>query len=376
MCEYYSVNLRVPLKNRKNRCSVCIHPNVRALFLYVFRHHTNRAKYRFVQFGKMGLTNGITTFDIVGIFIVMIAGFAGSLLPFVAHDTITVYARATGAGVVLAVAMVHVAPDAYSFLGDPSVSSIIPNNAPSIAGVVMLGIILALHTVELFGLRFIERRINIEPIEGCDDMEIGLHQQHQQHQLHQQHRHNSHYSESNEQHMHVHTGTALAVITSCSSMRDCYSLLLLEMSVAIHSIIIGVDLGLEGGSKGLVIALCFHQALEGLAISAAIIDAGTKKIWRIWSIVLFSLTLPIGGAIGLGIRAAIGNINNPTGLITRGILNAAAAGVLTYVSIADMLTGWFSRNRKFRGADMRHVCLVETLLYTGAAVMTVLAIWA
>ena len=54
---------------------------------------------------------------------------------------------------------------------------------------------------------------------------------------------------------------------------------------------------------------------------------------------MFSLMLPLGGALGLGIRSSV-NPESQVGLLLRGIFNAAAAGILLYISIADMLTGW------------------------------------
>ncbi|VVA41235.1 PREDICTED: zinc transporter [Prunus dulcis] len=50
----------------------------------------------------------------------------------------------------------------------------------------------------------------------------------------------------------------------------------------------------------------------------------------------FSLTTPIGVAIGIGI-SNIYTENSPTALVVEGVLNAAPAGILIYMSLVDML---------------------------------------
>lgn len=60
------------------------------------------------------------------------------------------------------------------------------------------------------------------------------------------------------------------------------AVILLEIGVAIHSVIIGIDLGIHPGGKSLqplLVALCFHQLFEGLAVGTALVHAKIAKRW-------------------------------------------------------------------------------------------------
>ncbi|KAJ6806419.1 zinc transporter 8-like [Iris pallida] len=61
-------------------------------------------------------------------------------------------------------------------------------------------------------------------------------------------------------------------------------------------------------------------------------------------ILFFSLTAPIGIAIGVGISTAY-NENSPVALIVQGILNASASGILIYMALVDLLAADFMNPR-------------------------------
>ncbi|KAJ7960195.1 Zinc transporter protein [Quillaja saponaria] len=61
-------------------------------------------------------------------------------------------------------------------------------------------------------------------------------------------------------------------------------------------------------------------------------------------VLFFSLTTPVGIAIGIGI-SNVYNENSPTALIVEGILNAASAGILIYMSLVDLLAADFMNPR-------------------------------
>jgi zinc transporter 1/2/3 len=54
----------------------------------------------------------------------------------------------------------------------------------------------------------------------------------------------------------------------------------------------------------------------------------------------FSLTTPVGIAIGIGI-SNVYNKSSPNALIVEGILNAASAGILIYMALVDLLAADF-----------------------------------
>ncbi|THG22805.1 hypothetical protein TEA_025650 [Camellia sinensis var. sinensis] len=60
--------------------------------------------------------------------------------------------------------------------------------------------------------------------------------------------------------------------------------------------------------------------------------------------IFFSLTTPVGIAIGIGISSSY-NENSPTALAVEGILNAASAGILIYMALVDLLSVDFMNPR-------------------------------
>ncbi|KAL2928443.1 Zinc transporter 1 [Bienertia sinuspersici] len=102
-------------------------------------------------------------------------------------------------------------------------------------------------------------------------------------------------------------------------------------------------------------------------------QAAFKSASTLCMALFFSLTTPVGIAIGIGITNVYDE-SSPTALIVQGLLNAVAAGILIYMALVDLLAQDFmnpkmqANNKLFFGANI-------TLLL-GAGFMAVLAIWA
>ena len=87
----------------------------------------------------------------------------------------------------------------------------------------------------------------------------------------------------------------------------------------------------------------------------------------------FSLTTPIGVVIGIGISSAY-NENSPKALIIEGVLNAAAAGILNYMALVDLLAQDFMNPRVQNNGRLQ--VIINISLLVGTALMSMLAIWA
>ena len=87
----------------------------------------------------------------------------------------------------------------------------------------------------------------------------------------------------------------------------------------------------------------------------------------------FSLTTPVGIAIGIGISNFY-NENSPNALILEGIFNAASAGILIYMALVDLLAADFMNPRVQSNARLQIGVNVSLLL--GAGLMSLLAKWA
>lgn len=89
--------------------------------------------------------------------------------------------------------------------------------------------------------------------------------------------------------------------------------------------------------------------------------------------IFFSLTTPIGIAVGIGISNVYREDSN-TSLIVEGILNSASAGILIYMSLVDLLAADFMNPRMQSNLKLQLGANVSLLL--GAGCMSFLAIWA
>ena len=78
--------------------------------------------------------------------------------------------------------------------------------------------------------------------------------------------------------------------------------ILVELSILIHSVIVGFDLGLQDVSswRTLIVAIAFHQFFEGFALGQVILEASFRPLKNWLMIAFFSLTTSAGIAIGIG----------------------------------------------------------------------------
>lgn len=89
--------------------------------------------------------------------------------------------------------------------------------------------------------------------------------------------------------------------------------------------------------------------------------------------IFFSLTTPVGIAIGIGI-SNVYEETSPTALIVEGIFNAASAGILIYMALVDLLAADFMSRKLQNNARLQIGANVSLLL--GAGCMSLLAKWA
>lgn len=90
-------------------------------------------------------------------------------------------------------------------------------------------------------------------------------------------------------------------------------------------------------------------------------------------LIFFSLTTPIGIAIGIWIANAYDE-NSQTALIMQGILNAASAGILIYMALVDLLAMDFMKANVQTSSRLQTIAFISILL--GLGCMSLLAKWA
>lgn len=89
--------------------------------------------------------------------------------------------------------------------------------------------------------------------------------------------------------------------------------------------------------------------------------------------IFFSLTTPIGIAVGIGI-SNIYSETSSTALIIEGVFNSASAGILIYMALVDLLAADFMSPKLQSNAKLQMGANLSLLI--GAGCMSLLAKWA
>ena len=145
---------------------------------------------------------------------------------------------------------------------------------------------------------------------------------------------------------------------------------ILEFGLTSHSVIIGITVGVASHSdlQTLIPALCFHQFFEGFALGARLAEVGFS-IWNELSLMLiYSLSCPIGIAIGIGISSTY-NQQSVTANLVEGTFDAVSAGIILYVGFVQMLAIEFTKDYKAAQSDYRKQIALWCGMYFGAGVM-------
>ena len=292
----------------------------------------------------------ITSYDqpmhIGAIFITMVASLAGGLLPLMKLSWMSPVVmnsmKLCGAGVILATGIIHILPEAGAALSNECLPRFFVKDYPNFGYLLCVITMLLLHMLNCF----LAKR----------------------------------------SHMHCHHIPTKDIYLPTkdigkldeSAMSSRVAAYLLEVGIAIHSVIIGIELGMETTNfKVLLIAICFHQFLEGFALTCVVLDGKYESLKvPITTAICYSLSEPTGVAIGVGIRATF-NGNDPSTLIGMGVIDSLASGVLLYSAIVHMLVPASSlQNDTWANSSSKQKWMQWLALWLGAASMSIIAIWA
>ncbi|KAF5480455.1 hypothetical protein F2P56_001203 [Juglans regia] len=275
--------------------------------------------------------------------------------------------KAFAAGVILATGFIHVLPDAFENLTSPCLSENPWGKFPFTGFVAMVSAIGTLM-VDAFATSYYTHRSNVQHGTG-DEEKVGRHDE--GHEGHMD-------AHTHATHGHTHGSVALFQNSESSSelLRHRVISQVLELGIVVHSVIIGISLGASESPKTikpLVAALTFHQFFEGMGLGGCISQAKFKSQAIAIMAAFYSLTTPVGIAIGIGISNFYDE-NDPTALIVEGIFNAASAGILIYMALVDLLAADFMSSRMQSKLSLQIIVNISLLL--GAGLMSLLAKWA
>ncbi len=150
----------------------------------------------------------------------------------------------------------------------------------------------------------------------------------------------------------------------------------LEAGVIFHSIFIGISLGITHDpdvARSLLIALCFHQGFEGLAIGMAFMRAEYNKVKYLLFMLAFVLVTPLGISIGIGLSTSY-NENGKVALGFEGAFNSASAGILVYNALVDLLLPAFAAEEL--PSRTWQQLMGFAFVFAGYSCMALLAKWA
>ncbi|CAL4901253.1 unnamed protein product [Urochloa decumbens] len=313
------------------------------------------------------------TLKIAAIFCILVASAAGCAIPSLGRrfpalrpDTdLFVAVKAFAAGVILATAFVHILPDAFDKLGSPCLADHGPWQKFPFTGLIAMLAAIATLVVDTIATGYFQRahanKTAAVAISG--DVEAS------------EHAHGG-------GHGHAH-GVVSSLMASTSDADGGAQLVrhrviaqVLELGIIVHSVIIGMSVGASESPstiRPLVAALTFHQFFEGIGLGGCIVQAKFRLKSVVTMALFFSLTTPVGVVIGIGISSTY-NENSPRALIIEGVLNAAAAGILNYMALVDLLAEDFMNPRVQNNGRLQ--VIVNVSLLVGTALMSMLAIWA
>ncbi|XP_058096338.1 zinc transporter 8-like [Magnolia sinica] len=273
--------------------------------------------------------------------------------------------KAFAAGVILATGMIHVLPDAFNSLTSPCLKENPWGDFPFAGFVAMLSAIATLM-VDTFATGYF-KRLHSEKAQSMNDGDMDVEKM----SPYVGHIH------THATHGQVHGGASKSVDSNSTDLiRHRVASQVLELGIVVHSVIIGISLGASQSPstiRPLLVALSFHQFFEGMGLGGCIVQAKFKVRLMAFMAVFFSLTTPIGIALGFAV-SSVYHENSPTALIVEGIFNSASAGILIYMSLVDLLAADFMSPR-IQSNGMLQLGVNASLLL-GAGCMSLMAKWA
>ncbi|VVB07399.1 unnamed protein product [Arabis nemorensis] len=293
---------------------------------------------------------GAQKYKIAAIPSVLLAGVIGVLFPLLGkvfpslrpETSFFFITKAFAAGVILSTGFMHVLPEAYVMLNSPCLTSE-AWDFPFTGFIAMVAAILTL-SIDTFATSSFYKshsKASRRIADGEDGVEIS--------------------SESTAKIQVLRTRVIAQV---------------LELGIIVHSVVIGISLGASQSpeaAKALFIALMFHQCFEGLGLGGCIAQGKFKCLSVTIMSMFFALTTPLGIALGMGIANSYDE-SSPMALIVQGVLNAASAGILIYMSLVDLLAADFMHPKMQSNTGLQIVAHISLLL--GAGLMSILAKWA
>ncbi|CBZ29368.1 iron/zinc transporter protein-like protein [Leishmania mexicana MHOM/GT/2001/U1103] len=181
---------------------------------------------------------------------------------------------------------------------------------------------------------------------------------------------------------HGHQHLSVTPPRDMNSIRYVVSAVCMEFGVTLHSVFVGLDVGLKRDSelKPLLVALVFHQLFEGMAVGSRLVDAKFSTTLDIVLVLVFSLSAPAGMA-----AAAIAVSVSPSAMSGSGfatvvaVLDTLCGGILLYLAFTLLLGDFVADVKHYCGDGQRRRTLKKVILFValwvGMGLMALVGNW-
>eukprot|EP00727_Mastigamoeba_balamuthi_P009258 m51a1_g4955 putative zinc iron (357) ;mRNA; f:343820-345132 len=336
--------------------------------------------------GSPASSSGALTLRVVALFVVLAAGFTGVASPMFAKRSpsspVFTICKTFGAGIILGTAFIHVLPDASETMEQAMPDVDYPVSQSLALAAVMVTLAIEQLAAMYFSREHSQSGHSCKNGGQCEatgqvnadkaNENTGL--------LGKQREQESTEGPTNEEamdsvthrlhHHHQHQHSALVA----DGGRSFVIAHVLEIGIGIHSVIIGMALGVSADSsevRALLIALSFHQLFEGMALGVCVLEASLGLARRVLAVLIFTLATPLGIAIGIWLSSRSA-ADSTSSLLTQCILDSLSAGILIYMALVDMVSEDFHASKKGPGIQF---CMLVALIL-GGTVMAIIGIWA
>jgi zinc transporter 1/2/3 len=316
---------------------------------------------------------------IASFFIILVASILGSVfpilsvrVPFLRENSKAIdIIHSFGYGVVISTAFVHMIPHANANLNSPCLDT-------GYSGLPMVICLASMFMMQLFETEIMvffskqiaatsntEKAIGLEDSTTAANLQTDLLSSVPMHGHHQGHSH------------HGHSHGVAMFLDDASRMRKKVSVFIFEIGVAVHSVIVGIELGVATGKEfmPLLLAVAFHQFFEGIAVGASAMTAMTSIKSLLLTALAYSLSTPLGIFIGIIISSTYSPTSS-TALWVQGTFDAMAGGILIYTGIVELLNNQYTANAEFHNKPGSARALNYAFLYLGSAAMSIVGLWA
>ncbi|KAM7189022.1 Zinc/iron permease [Naviculisporaceae sp. PSN 640] len=351
------------------------------------------------------------TLRISALFVILCSSTVTTLFPVVAtrvhifHIPLYVYlfARYFGAGVIIATAFIHLLDPAYEAIGPASCVGLSPgwSGYPWPAGIAMTSAML-IFLLDFGAEWFVEKKFGLEHQHLSVEATVTDGHRGRKFSIQSHHSHQFLHSADQDERLcdetpgaekpnpihriePIDTPKDVEVLQSDAVIRETErafgqrisAFMILEFGVIVHSIIIGLNLGVAGDEfSTLYPVIVFHQAFEGLGIGARLsaIPFPERFTWMPWAFcAAYGLATPLALTAGL----FLSNTYDPasfTASVVSGILDSISAGILLYTGFVELLARDFLFNPD-RTRDRVRLSFMLGSLFLGIILMALLGKW-